>query len=361
MADTEHDSSGSLASEAFRIVNDLNRPNPTIYWTDFLCSLFVAFGAATLYLEGAFPVWARLVLYFVSVGGLYRVGTFNHEVAHLPRGTVRGFKTAWNLLAGIPMLTPSFLYVCHLEHHRVRRYGTSGDGEYLPLAHDTGKGHACFFLQVLFLPFLVVLRFALLGPLSFLHPSLRRWTIERASSLAIHWHPDSRRRLSAGDPTGWWAVLDLACSARVWMMLLAPTFGWTEWSRLPLLYSLAVGVLVLNQLRTLAAHRFLSEGDRLDHDQQFLDSTNITGSWYSEYLFPLGLRYHALHHLLPSLPYHSLGKAHRRLLAALPPESPYRQNLFPSLLSVLRELRRQRLARHEDARAKWDRWQNAKS
>jgi len=28
---------------------------------------------------------------------------------------------------------------------------------------------------------------------------------------------------------------------------------------------------------------------------------------------PVGLRYHALHHLLPSLPYHSLAEAHRRL------------------------------------------------
>jgi hypothetical protein len=37
--------------------------------------------------------------------------------------------------------------------------------------------------------------------------------------------------------------------------------------------------------------------------------------------FPLGLRYHALHHLFPSLPYHALGTAHRRLIVALPPDS----------------------------------------
>lgn len=359
MTGKENDPSGTLASEALRIVGDLKRPDPLIYWTDFLCSLLVAYGAATLFLEGFLPAWARVVFYFLAVGGLYRLGTFNHEVVHLPDGTLRGFKIAWNLLAGIPMLTPSFLYETHHEHHRVRRYGTPGDGEYLPLAHDTGKGLASFILLILFMPFLVLFRFALLGPVSFLRPSLRRWTLERASSLAIHWHPDSRRKLSGNEPTGRWALLDLACGARAWVMLLAPSFGWTDWSRLPLLYSLAVGVLFLNQLRTLAAHRFLSKGDRLDHEQQFLDSTNITGSWYTEYLFPLGLRYHALHHLLPSLPYHSLGKAHRRLLATLPPDSPYRSNVYPGLLPVLRELRAQRRAHRNEAGSTWDRWHHA--
>jgi fatty acid desaturase len=37
----------------------------------------------------------------------------------------------------------------------------------------------------------------------------------------------------------------------------------------------------------------------------------------------VGLRYHALHHLLPSVPYHNLGIAHRRLAAVLDPASPY--------------------------------------
>ncbi len=40
-------------------------------------------------------------------------------------------------------------------------------------------------------------------------------------------------------------------------------------------------------------------------------------------MFPVGLRYHALHHLFPFLPYHNLGKAHARLIARLPAGSPY--------------------------------------
>ena len=55
------------------------------------------------------------------------------------------------------------------------------------------------------------------------------------------------------------------------------------------------------------------------------DSCNYTGkdplTWL---LFPFSIRYHALHHLFPSLPYHNLSRAHSRLLEQLPFNSPYR-------------------------------------
>jgi hypothetical protein len=55
-------------------------------------------------------------------------------------------------------------------------------------------------------------------------------------------------------------------------------------------------------------------------------------------LFPVGLRYHGLHHLLPSLPYHSLGIAHRRLMAQLPADSPYRSTIRGGFLETAGEL-----------------------
>ena len=57
---------------------------------------------------------------------------------------------------------------------------------------------------------------------------------------------------------------------------------------------------------------------------QFLDSVNVPPPTLLPALWaPVGLRYHALHHLLPSVPYHALGAAHRRLVAALGAQSPY--------------------------------------
>ena len=53
---------------------------------------------------------------------------------------------------------------------------------------------------------------------------------------------------------------------------------------------------------------------------------------------PVGLRYHALHHWIPSLPYHNLGRAHRLLIGALAPDAPYGKTIEPGFTPVLRDL-----------------------
>jgi fatty acid desaturase len=62
---------------------------------------------------------------------------------------------------------------------------------------------------------------------------------------------------------------------------------------------------------------------------------------------PVGLRYHALHHWIPSLPYHNLGRAHRLLLATLRSDAPYRATLEHGLAPAIRDLiRRARTQAH---------------
>ena len=94
--------------------------------------------------------------------------------------------------------------------------------------------------------------------------------------------------------------------------------------------------------RRLAAHRYSNRAAApLSHLDQVLD-TNIfsQGRWLPHLWVPLGMRYHALHHLMPAMPYHAMGRAHRRLLERLPPHSPYhatlRRNLWQALTSMLR-------------------------
>ena len=78
-------------------------------------------------------------------------------------------------------------------------------------------------------------------------------------------------------------------------------------------YLIAVTLVVINNVRTLGAHRWMGDGSELSFEEQLLDSVNYPHrAWTTELWGPMGTRYHALHHLFPSLPYHNLGIAHRR-------------------------------------------------
>ena len=105
------------------------------------------------------------------------------------------------------------------------------------------------------------------------------------------------------------------------------------------LYLIAVAGLFLNSLRTLAAHRYRSTGDALTRPQQLLDSLNYPRrSWLTPLWAPVGLRFHAMHHLFPSIPYHNLAAAHNRVTGMLPPGSPYHRATGYGLVASLAEL-----------------------
>ncbi len=83
---------------------------------------------------------------------------------------------------------------------------------------------------------------------------------------------------------------------------------------------------------------------------QLLDSINYPHRPFLSALWaPLGLRFHALHHVFPSLPYHNLDQAHRRLMAELPADSPYRLTESPSLTASIVQLWQTSLAAGKEA------------
>jgi fatty acid desaturase len=85
-------------------------------------------------------------------------------------------------------------------------------------------------------------------------------------------------------------------------------------------------------VRTLVAHLWENEGEAMTVTAQYLDSVNVPPPAVLPMLWaPVGLRYHALHHLLPGVPYHALGTAHRRITAALEPDSPYHKGNYKGL------------------------------
>ena len=108
-------------------------------------------------------------------------------------------------------------------------------------------------------------------------------------------------------------------------------------------FAIYLGILsatmVINQIRTLVAHLWENDGEAMSVTAQYLDSVNVPPPSLLPMLWaPVGLRYHALHHLLPGVPYHNLGEAHRRLSAAVDAASPYHKASYSGLPGLLHGL-----------------------
>jgi fatty acid desaturase len=319
------------------LVKDLFEHSAWIYWTDFLLSISVAYGAVALYLFNPIFSPRSLIGFTIAAFALYRCGVFIHEIAHMTGKRMRLFRAAWDILFGIPVLMPSFMYKNHVDHHNPRHFGTVQDGEYLALGAGPVSRIVVYCLQVLLLPALAILRFLVLTPLSLLHPRLRRWVLERASSFAIN--PKYRRTVPTDEPHGSWIALEVAIFLELAVFAALLVSGKVAWSVFAELYVLGMAAAGLNWIRTLAAHGYRNTGSTMSFVEQIEDSITVTGHpLLTELLFPVGLRYHCLHHLLPPLPYHSLGIAHRRLMAQLPADSPYRGTIRSGFLETAREL-----------------------
>jgi fatty acid desaturase len=317
-------------------------PTPWIYWTDLLLSSWIGWGAFVVGATAPFLSFTYVVTTLVAVVALLRATIFIHELSHLKRGTVPGFELAWNLLVGIPLLLPSLMYDSHGDHHRQATFATVHDPEYAPISQWSAFRVFRFVGSMVFVPLLLTLRWGVLGLLSFLLPPLRRLLIARASSLVIN--PQYKRPQPREHQHLRWYVQEATTTVAFWTAVFAAASGALPLSWFLHWYVVGAGVAVINQVRTLAAHRYRNDGRQLTSVEQLLDSINLTGSPFLTVLAaPVGLRYHALHHFLPTVPYHSLGKLHRRLLAELAPGSLYHQTEERGILAAVRTLARRRV------------------
>ena len=113
------------------------------------------------------PVLIAIGCALIAVLALFRAGSFIHELTHVKKGSVRGFRFAWNLIVGVPLMIPSFMYEgFHNQHHAKVYYGTVDDPEYLPLALMQPWTLPVFLVVAALAPVGMLIRFAVLAPLS---------------------------------------------------------------------------------------------------------------------------------------------------------------------------------------------------
>lgn len=331
----------AMLRAAVELTRDISAARPGIYWPDMLISAAVGYaGLAGAILLSGWQAWACGGL---AVFTLYRALLFIHELTHIHKTALPGFRLVWNVLVGVPMLTPSFMYEgVHTLHHARTRYGTAEDPEYMPLALMEPWRLPAFIVIALLLPIGLLLRAAVLVPLGAIIPPLRKLVWERASSLSIN--PDFRRRPPEGEFATMVRWQELGVMVWSWALLASTqTLGWR-----PLLIGLSVvsATALLNQIRTLVAHLWENDGAAMTVTGQYLDSVNVPPPGLLAPLWaPVGLRYHALHHLLPSLPYHALGEAHRRITAQLGAGSTYDKSSYTGFMPLLGKIARSTMVR----------------
>ena len=309
------------------IVEDLREAKPMVYFADLLLCTFIGWGLFALAVKGESFGW-RLLAFMASSLLLYRAVGFIHELFH--QQSMKGFRILWHALAGVPLLIPFLLYLpIHQGHHNSKTYGTKDDGEY-----DQFHGHAPsmsikLFALNLALPLALMVRFGILTPLSTVLPIVRREVIPNFVHMALRMPyraPEIKESLRR--ETYW---VEAFCALFAWgLVALCFTGYWRVWL---FWFVLVVVIATLNTVRALGStHLYVEQMQGRGARGQLLDSLNVEGGGLLTHLLcPTGLRFHALHHVAPYLPYHALPQAHRRLMERLPSGSEYHLVTVPNL------------------------------
>lgn len=316
------------------LVGDLRDAKPAIYLSDLLLSACAGWALFAYALMGT--GWAGRLLAFAGAALLlFRALAFIHEIFH--QQAMTGFRLLWHVLVGVPLLIPFLLYLpIHQAHHNAKTYGTPQDGEYEQfLGRCRAMSIKLYALNVA-LPLALLLRFALLTPLSLVFPKVRQELIPNFVHMALRMPYRAPDIKESARPEA--MRVELGCAAFGWGLIALALSG--HGALLSWWGALVIAIATLNTVRALCAtHLYVEQAGGRGARGQMLDSLNIDNAGLlTQLLCPVGLRFHALHHVAPYLPYHALAEAHRRLMAALPAGSEYHWVSVPSLGAGLRRL-----------------------
>lgn len=312
-----------------------SRVRPLWYWADLLLS-------AGLGWSSFFYAWACrdsparwAVFATVSALAFLRAAYFIHELAHRTAKELPLFSIAWHTLVGVPVGLPALMMWPHREHHRPATYGTLADPEYAPVPSWDRRRLVGALLIYGVVPALLAVRWGITPWLSHAHPKMRRHAIAKVSTADIY-HRYERPPVPADDQRAFYTQ-EWFCFLFVVVAMTATVMGHIPWGLHLHRYAVMALALVLNHSRLLVVHRYEGSYRPVPPREQTLDTWTMgPDSVLTELIAPLGSRFHALHHELPTVPYHDLGALHRMARAELPADHPYIRTEIPGFFAAWR-------------------------
>lgn len=303
------------------------------FYTLIHCALLGWGGfALSLYTDG--PVF--YISYIIGLIFIYKGTLMIHEVAHFQK-KVRGLRLTYNLLFGFFNKYPAYLYDTHAFHHGKHTFSTYKDPEYQYVKPDTIVTILGPIFVSLFLPIFQILRFIILPPFMVLMPyKLKNKIYKHFSTLVF----DVKYKRMAKNKSDINQMLrnDLATSFFNLIFIGAIFLGFLPMKTFILWYGMIVFASLLNMYRAKYNHIYNNKSRHAQSwENHLLDCFTIDKGIITEIFSPVGLRYHALHHVMQEIPFYNLKKAHEHLLRNLPKEHIYRQTIVPNLLAAIRK------------------------
>jgi fatty acid desaturase len=315
--------------EVEELFQDISSPNPKIYWRDFSTSVGGLYLCIAILVFGNSVLWVQAICLMLGTVLFFRTSAFLHEIVHRSRRQLPGFETVYNLAFGYVFLLPTFLYKPHLLHHVPRIYGTADDPESTVWSkHPLLDMFTSIVIVSAVLPVLLFLRLSFLPfVMPFLGKRVQAWVYSYASTLATT--SAFERKIRSVSERKTMRRQELACSLYS-VILISLTVA----DVLPLRFFTVVYLMMffassINMIRASVNHGHIHDDIHKTSQTMISDSYNVTRDTIWNWIWsPLETKYHALHHLAPSLPYHSYREAHSRALATLPASHPYHRSSF---------------------------------
>ncbi|MDX2072965.1 MAG: fatty acid desaturase [Alphaproteobacteria bacterium] len=314
------------------------QPNKIFYFIDFLITFLIGNVCLVLAAMEETGSLIQFVLIIIASLALFRMTIFMHEIYHLNK------KLGWtgmmyNLFHGFLHKVPLYNYNTHLYHHLPRTYGTMEDAEYDNLGHRGPFYILVFspFVVSLFLPLFLIIRWGIIPfLLPFIGSNGRTFVFRYMSTLALNLK--YVRPLPTDAEKKEWYLQDAGCAVYTLATAVLLYTGVLPITLMGVWCAAIYLTSVINYYRVIMSHRYISNFTQTSHKQQIIDSTTLPPTLFNTLFFPVGLRYHALHHMFPQIPYHNMEAAHRHLLTILPKNHPYHATILKNYCSGLRSL-----------------------